>query len=192
MRPLFGSLDEPGPHGILENVAKLRTERFLATQPMLEEIGLPDHSEIRSSPVFPVPDGFCQRSIWRESEQTMAVIGHHEENVRIPIVLLVIEFDRLKNSPWCFTRNQLVDASLLAADRQEPNLLCWIDPIRNVVRQQLASSHRVKVGKPLRGFPLLFFGIAHSLKLDGTRGAASLPLRIASRPSTDLLMNYPK
>ena len=59
---------------------------------MIKEVRLPFDAEVGGCPPFPLADRIADFPVSGKREQRVTVVGHQEENMRIPMALLMPEF----------------------------------------------------------------------------------------------------
>ena len=63
------------------------------------------------------------------------MIGHEKKNVREPNESIVAEFDRVEQGGGEFRIGQLIQAPVLAVNRNKINFFLRVNPQRHLVRQ---------------------------------------------------------
>ncbi len=62
------------------------------------------------------------------------MIGHEKKNVREPNESIVAEFDRVEQGGGELRMGQLIQASVLAVNRNKISFFLWVNPQRHMVR----------------------------------------------------------
>ena len=136
VRPVFRLRDELLSDGILQNVIRFFAPAFVMSQPVLEEIPLPDNASFLGRPFLPfADDGFERLARWRKRNQRVNMIGHEEEKIRPPQKFFLPVTNGLEevcgNVRYC----ELILEAFRAVDGDEIDFLLGINPQRDFVGQ---------------------------------------------------------
>ena len=139
--PAFHAFDQSGSHRILDDVASLLRETLIGAQSMVEEIDLPANPALPRHPPLPVRDHLFHRPVGRKTGQKVTVIRHRHEEMHPPCLRFDAPLERFREERPQFRPSELVLPARLAADGDEPDLTCRIDPERRIVGKGFSTSH---------------------------------------------------
>ena len=75
-RPIFPIGNQPSTDGILQHIVQFLHKAFVISQPVFKKIPLPLDPELMRYPMLPVPNAFCDQSLFRKAQNKMHMIWH--------------------------------------------------------------------------------------------------------------------
>jgi hypothetical protein len=149
------------PDGIPGNVPVFFRKVLVIPEAVIKEVHLPFDTELGGCPTFPLSDGFADSAFTGKGQKRVAVIWHQQENMRIPMIVIVPEFHGIQEMIGSRVDRELVHRAIPAANCNKPDGPGGINPGRGFVGQG-ATSGKHQQSKWIFNFP-------GELKINGFR-----------------------
>ena len=142
IRPLRCIINQPGPDWIEQNIIPFLLGIFVIAQAMVEEIALPGDSMAASQRVFPKSGDLSHGFFGRKVDDQMKVVRHEYGEFAVPMMLVVVDADRIEHDCAEIGMTKMVVAAWFRAKGDEI-IGVRVDPMRGIVVEVLAGCHNV-------------------------------------------------
>jgi hypothetical protein len=128
IRPILRLNRQASTHRIVQNVIGLFLKTLFRSESMIEEIALPTNVILRRSVMFPLRRDGLHILVGRESQQSVQMVRHEQNQVCPPFTSPITKLDGGKQFISNLIVTKLVVAFWIAANGNEVNRLFGLNP----------------------------------------------------------------
>jgi len=121
MGPLTELAYEARPNWIHADVGRLLFKTLVGSKSMIEKVPLPEKSTSSCGETLPAENQLSEGLLLRKRKEHMEMIGHHEKQVQMPVLDLMVVSSRADDLLGTVSLGQCLLATIAGADGQEEN-----------------------------------------------------------------------